>query len=648
MGDRSKLLSITIRNLGCIGPQGLTVELDNIVCLVGKNNAGKSTVLRAYELAQTSKALSESDRCQWTPKDQCPEVELSVHIPEGVENVDEKWKVINGDLRIVRSRWQWKNSSKPERQTWNPELNDGVGDWDSDEKAGGADNVFNSRLPKPLRIDALKDSVGEHDVLMNLIIEPIAKELDSLKMTEDSALRIALDAVVESTKKPVAAYQEQIDEVGKRIGSGIVGVFPNLSINIKIGIDPPALDAAKALTNGSSIRFVEGTADTGVRQQGAGSRRALFWALLQVRSEIERKRTQDADRAKNLQRLKSTLRKEQNKANPKQETVDGIVAQINTAEAGVDVEAGTGAFPGYILLIDEPENCLHPMAVRAARNYLYELSKDSNWQILLSTHSPYFINPLADHTTIVRLERQEKSTTPRTFRTDSAKFSVEERENLRALLQLDVSLSEMFFGSYPILVEGDTEVSAYISAIAEKEHQLATQVTVVNAHGKMLICSLVKLLTHFAVPFGVLHDTDYPTRSDGKKNSAWTENSKIAQAISDARKAKIEVRHRVSIPDFERFLRLPESGKDKPIATYRAVSNDSKLQEVIINLFTGLSLSSDVHPVESLKVDATVEGVVSAIESDVFKWAEVNAPGDKRFKISSEAESQTVSTLLGV
>ena len=97
-------------------------------------------------------------------------MELSVHIPEGVENVDEKWKVLQGNLRIVRSRWQWKSSTKPERQTWNPALNDATGDWDNEGKAAGADNVFNSRLPQPLRIDALKDSVGEHDVLMKLIL----------------------------------------------------------------------------------------------------------------------------------------------------------------------------------------------------------------------------------------------------------------------------------------------------------------------------------------------------------------------------------------------------------------------------------------------------------------------------------------------
>jgi putative ATP-dependent endonuclease of OLD family len=47
----SKLVSLQLRNLGCIGPEGLKVALDKIVCLVGRNNAGKSTVIRAYELA---------------------------------------------------------------------------------------------------------------------------------------------------------------------------------------------------------------------------------------------------------------------------------------------------------------------------------------------------------------------------------------------------------------------------------------------------------------------------------------------------------------------------------------------------------------------------------------------------------------------
>lgn len=647
MGDRSRLLSITIRNLGCIGPQGLTVQLDNIVCLVGRNNVGKSTVLRAYELAQASKALTEHDTCQWMPEGECPEVELSVHIPEGVENVDEKWKTTQGNLRIVRSRWQWKTPAKPTRQTWNPQLNDRAGGWDSDEKAGGADNVFNSRLPQPLRIDALKDSASEHDVLMKLILEPIAKQIESLKGDQGSALRKALEAVAESTKGPVADYQEEINKVGSRVGSGITGVFPNLNINIKIGIDPPTLDATKALLEGSSIRFVEGTSDTGLRQQGAGSRRALFWALLQVRSEITRQRATEADKAKALEKLTNSRQKEQAKSKPKQEVIDGINAQIAAAQAGDEPDSLNRSLPGFVLLIDEPENCLHPMAVRAARNYLYGLAKDSNWQILLSTHSPYFINPLEDHTTIIRLEREGHNTTPRTFRADSAEFSDNERKNLRALLQLDASLSEMFFGSYPILVEGDTEFAAYISAVAEKGHPLSTQITVVNARGKALLCPLIKLLTHFAVPFGVLHDTDCPTRSDGKGNSAWTENRKIAQYVSDARKALLDVKHRVSVPDFERSLGLPESGKDKPIVVYSAVSNEPSLQEAIVKLFTDLSSSVDIHPIDGLGANASVDDIIEAIGSKVAAWAAQHAPTDPRFTFQNEREPRIVPTLLG-
>jgi len=52
--NRSKLVRISVRNIGCIGNDGVEIELDNVVCLVGKNNAGKSTILRAYELAKGS------------------------------------------------------------------------------------------------------------------------------------------------------------------------------------------------------------------------------------------------------------------------------------------------------------------------------------------------------------------------------------------------------------------------------------------------------------------------------------------------------------------------------------------------------------------------------------------------------------------
>lgn len=95
-----------ITNIGCIGPDGLEVTLDNILCLVGPNNTAKSTVLRAYELARGKVTFNEGDLCK-RAKGGLASVELWVHIPEGTPNVAEKWKTVEEKLRFVRSKWEW-------------------------------------------------------------------------------------------------------------------------------------------------------------------------------------------------------------------------------------------------------------------------------------------------------------------------------------------------------------------------------------------------------------------------------------------------------------------------------------------------------------------------------------------------------------
>ena len=69
MLDRSRLVRLKITNIGCVGPEGLVIELDDILCLVGPNNTGKSTVLRAYELAAAGLRRRFSEQCRFQP---CP------------------------------------------------------------------------------------------------------------------------------------------------------------------------------------------------------------------------------------------------------------------------------------------------------------------------------------------------------------------------------------------------------------------------------------------------------------------------------------------------------------------------------------------------------------------------------------------------
>jgi predicted ATP-dependent endonuclease of OLD family len=100
---------------------------------------------------------------------------------------------------------------------------------------------------------------------------------------------------------------------------------------------------------------------------------------------------------------------------------------------------------------------------------VYQLAKNPDWQVILTTHSPYFINPFEDHTTIVRLDRErdddQSPVTPRTYRSDLIEFEGDNKQRLQALQHIDPSFSEVFFGSHPVLVEGDTEHAAFMASI---------------------------------------------------------------------------------------------------------------------------------------------------------------------------------------
>lgn len=183
--ERSHLVRMHIKNIGCIGNDGLTVELDDIVCLVGANNAGKTTVLRAYELAVQQEKLDIKDfNCNANGNPAT--VELWVHIPKSAGNIDEKWKEKTEDgLLLVRSKWEWPlEGGKPNRTTWNPEKQE----YSQDDKASGLDTVFNSRLPKPFRIGSLDNPEEEHKKLLNLVLEPVINKYKEIIANEESEL----------------------------------------------------------------------------------------------------------------------------------------------------------------------------------------------------------------------------------------------------------------------------------------------------------------------------------------------------------------------------------------------------------------------------------------------------------------------------
>jgi putative ATP-dependent endonuclease of the OLD family len=605
-GNRSKLVRVSIRNIGCIGNDPVDIALDNVVCLVGRNNAGKSTILRSYELAKGSIPFEPArDRHLHATDDQPSEVILDVHIPDGIGNVAPEWKLDEGGLRIVRSRWQWATPTfQKTRTTWNPTGGaDHTGDWDPDKNAAGLENVFTSRLPRPLRIGSLDDAEKTEEMLLTLALTPLIANLEKERQSAGSALYQAICAIAANIDGISAAHEEMFNGIAAQVTQGFKSVFPSLGVRLNIASAPFTVKVDDLVKRGSGLRIADGKADTSLAQQGTGARRALFWAMLQVHNELTREKEIRNEFQKKLEKELS----DETKKKAKKNSVDvraAIDARITTLTALLDAHiAGAPipespddpSLPGYLLLIDEPENALHPMAARAAQRHLYRLAESPDWQVLTTTHSPYFVNPFEDHTTIVRLERigadEEGPIAPRTYRSDSISFEGDEKQRLQALQHIDPSLAEVFFGSYPVLVEGDTEHAAFVAAIVEKQQELMDRATIIRARGKAILVPLIKVLRHFKIDFGIVHDCDSPFKINGDKNGMWTENKKIRDAISQARTAGLQVRHRVSVPDFERFLGSDEESKDKPLNAYRAITRDEKLgalvQRLLADLFSG-------------------------------------------------------------
>lgn len=643
--NRSKLVRITVRNIGCIGNDGVEIELDNVVCLVGKNNAGKSTILRAYELARGSVAFDVTkDRCQYAPEGQPSEVLLEVHIPEGIGNVDAKWKTEKDGLLIVKSRWQWAGPIfQKVRTTWDPTGGaNGDGAWADEGKAGGADPVFNSRLPRPLRIGSLDDAAKTEEMLLALALGPLLAGLEKERINPESDLSKAIAGVSDRLDDLSGAHVEHFNAIAGRVAAGFKGVFPRLDVKLRIGAAPLVPKLGDLIKGGSSLKVQDGIAETALVQQGTGARRALFWSMLQVHNELSRDKEVRQEYRKRLEKDLGEAEKKHPKAKEADksaldEAIAALKAQLDAHDGGapIPVSPDDPAFPGYLLLIDEPENALHPMAARAAQRHLYELAESPDWQVIMTTHSPHFVNPFEDHTTIVRLERagdgEAAPVTPKTYRSDLIEFEGDDKERLQALQHIDPSFSEVFFGSYPVLVEGDTEHAAFMSSILERQHALMDRVTVIRARGKAILVPLVKVMTHFKIDFGVVHDSDSPFKKNGHNNGMWTENEKIRNAVLKARAAGLAARHRVSIPDFERFLGVEEESKDKPLNTYLVVAKDDVLAQRVQDLMKAL-LSSAQH--EPFLEGALGEGdYLTWLNTVVQTWAkEYGVSDDMRFK----------------
>lgn len=132
---------------------------------------------------------------------------------------------------------------------------------------------------------------------------------------------------------------------------------------------------------------------------------------------------------------------------------DGVVSILT-------ISAFLLLYPDRMIVIDEPELSLHPLAQRKLAKLLFERSK--NQQILLSTHSPHFIESsffekgAVINRVIKRNDSQSLIFTAQEYETYSSIMSTAEWQKPHSF---DVLAKEIFFQDNILFLEGQQDVS---------------------------------------------------------------------------------------------------------------------------------------------------------------------------------------------
>jgi len=183
VGPRPRLAKLIVKNFRCIGDNPVEVDLDDIVVLVGPNNVGKSSILRAYEVVMLEGSKEGELALDDFPNNQIvdgkyPEIELHTIIFDNTPG--EEWILhTSANEKLVRERWTWKQPGKAERRGFNVNENRWANDSDKEKVPWGTPTVANSRRPQPHRVNAFDSPDKQAKEITDILIAVLNDRLCS-------------------------------------------------------------------------------------------------------------------------------------------------------------------------------------------------------------------------------------------------------------------------------------------------------------------------------------------------------------------------------------------------------------------------------------------------------------------------------------
>lgn len=255
-----------------------------------------------------------------------------------------------------------------------------------------------------------------------------------------------------------------------------------------------------------------------------------------------------------------------------------------------------------LYLIEEPELFLHPNHQGHFKNKLIDISNQSNNQIIITSHSPYFLNNIENYSQLKRISllnyfsilkevkhaeidklcdkngllmanafNHDGRMNNREFNRLASRIAKE--DELRYLLWIDPNRANAFLSKKVILVEGSTD-KALFSFILENpsgnfySDKRKSEITVVDTVGKYHFYKFANLLYKLGIPTWIMHDGD---NDDIKKGIS---HLILNQYIEEMKEKDIIINFLRLDPDLEQFLNLDKDDIKPDISIYQKLKDN--------------------------------------------------------------------------
>ncbi|MBP3983981.1 ATP-dependent endonuclease [Pseudoxanthomonas helianthi] len=585
-----RLCRFEIRNFKCI--EYVDLSWENLLVLIGENNAGKSSVLSAIALFLSGGAAKDASLFRKHQVDAQNAIELIGHFDnissEEAEQIAVRGRMY-GDKWVLKKRYWYEPGEDGESGGWKEQLYsfssiESFADWpDPDSSWASFPEDYQPLIaalpnrgarPNAASKDALRSVVREQrpDLVVmgapNWLVNPGGG--GNWKSNANSILPRAIF---------VRAVHEASDETNAKDAS-TYGKLVNLIVERSLAQRPEmarlrdALDEVLALfrpdeanpqRQAQEVRDLQDRINRSLNEVIGGHAlirteapelRAMVLpsTSLVIRDAMAGIETDVGHQGHGLQRT--------------------LVMTLLQLLADAQGQGAPGAIPGFqrsiILLIEEPELYLHPQMERLMRDVLHKLALQPGTQIAYCTHSPLFLDIADKYRAIVRMFK--------THNGDAVSHQVTQdlfpgpphqadRQRLNAVAKFDPVVNELFFAKSVVLMEEFSAIAAFDRAaealgLFERHRRLRREVTLIDCNGKANIPAFLRVLNAFEIPYRVLHDAD-PGNATEQAN-----NQKILAAIPNAA-AQL---HLVN-PNLEGLLGYVPPSKAKPYAAVSAVDD---------------------------------------------------------------------------